>query len=119
MTEETNAQQLLRELYEMRDKHAEQKYIICNAAFNKIFKEAVIKEDVAKLKVKLDEVAGFKYIVTPYIKDTKPTAFITPIDMNRVCWVYSTYEWETVYIENFFNNNIKIEWDEQSEPQSE
>jgi hypothetical protein len=61
----------------------------------------------------LDSVCWFQYIVSPYIKEKdKPTMYLTELDLNKICGVNSTYEWTTLYIEDFLYNNIKGEWEQ-------
>ncbi len=107
-------------LFKLKDSNTEYKFLICNKSFSDKFKEILINEEARQFKVTLDEVAWFKYIVSPYIKEKhNPVCYITPIDISKICWVNSVYEWTTIFIEDLLLNNIKNEWLNPNEPLSE
>lgn len=107
-------------LFKLKDQNSEYKHLICNKAFSDKFKEYLVNEEARGYKVMLEEVAWFKYIVSPYIKEKhNPVCYLTKLDLNKICWVNSTYEWTIIYIEDFLYGNIQQEWLNPNEPLSE
>ena len=112
MLDKAEADKIIAQLMKLKDSNTKLKYLICNKTFSTQFKPHVINEDGINAKVTLDSVCWFQYIVSPYIKEKDmPTMYLTELDLNKICGVNSTYEWTTLFIEDFLYNNIKWEWE--------
>lgn len=108
---EDKLEEFLQSLYTKRDKNHEHKFLIVNEIFNNSLKPYLVSENGQQYRVILDQVAGFKYIVSPFWKDKKtPQAITTKIDLNKVASVNSVYEDEVVTLEDILFLSDTFKW---------
>ena len=108
VTSEFNVEQYLEELYTLKDKYPQYKYITMNKPMNKAITDYLFTDN--KYKATLQELSGLTVVVSSLIKNQEtPKAFISVLDLNKIAVVNGNFNDEEVYLDDLFNM-ITNEW---------